>query len=305
MKLKARLLIVILTLTLVITSCVIPAQAAIPPQKYGDVDSSGYVDIMDVTAIQNHLAHIENIQYYLYEAADVNGDASINIYDATIIQRYIAGYIDEFPSGKYFFIDKWLYHVYPDYSSGRAIAGEKVTFTADGYASPGPDTFKLYINGELVDENSEGNTLSYTFEKAGTYSVKVCVYDKWGIGGGYYTSWSDEEYVVVDKPEDLSKPYISAVYRENIHSYNLEVFTNVMNGTKPYQYKYTLIMWDKVQFETDYSGSSVFSINVDDLFENLYGTPLYGLTLIVDVKDANGNTDSYTYDCSIYEIPIG
>lgn len=305
MKFKARLLTVILSLTLVVISCTIPAQAAIPPQDYGDVDGSGNVDIMDVTALQNHLACIESLQYYLYEAADVNGDASINIYDATIIQRYLAGYVNEFPSGEYFFIDKWLYHVYPDFSSGRAIAGEEVTFTADGYASPGPDTFKLFVNGELVDENSESNTLCYTFEDAGTYSVRVAVYDKWGIGGGYYTSWSDEEYVVVEKPQDLSKPYISAVYRENIHAYNLAVFTNVMNGTKPYQYKYTLIMWDKVQFETDYSGSSVFSINVDDLFENLYGRPLYGLTLIVDVKDANGNTDSFSYDCSIPERPIG
>lgn len=305
MKFKARILTVMLTITLVISCCAIPVQAAIPPQDYGDVDGSGNVDIMDVTALQNHLAQIENIRYYLYEAADVNGDASINIYDATIIQRYLAGYLDEFPSGEYFFIDKWLYHVCSDFSSGRAIAGEEVTFTADGYASPGPDTFKLFVNGELVDENSEINTLCYTFEDAGTYTVRVAVYDKWGIGGGYYTSWIDNAYVVVEKPQDLSKPYISAVYRENIHAYDLEVFTNVMNGEKPYQYKYTLVMKGETQHETDYIDGNVFSINVDDIFENLFGRPIYGLTLIVDVKDANGNTDSFSYDCSIPERPIG
>ena len=305
MKFKARLLTVILSLTLVVISCTIPAQAAIPPQDYGDVDGSGNVDIMDVTALQNHLACIESLQYYLYEAADVNGDASINIYDATIIQRYLAGYLDEFPSGEYFFIDKWLYHVYPDFSSGRAIAGEEVTFTADGYASPGPDTFKLFVNGELVDENSESNTLCYTFEDAGTYSVRVAVYDKWGIGGGYYTSFSDNEYVVVEKPQDLSKPYICAVYREDIYADDVQVFTKVSNGTKPIQYKYTLIIWDEVRIETQYSGSSIFAFKSSDITGSMHGSPVGGYTVIVDVKDANGNTDSFSYNFDIYERPIG
>ena len=98
MKINARILTVILTLTLIISCCVIPAQADIMPYKYGDVNMSENVDIMDVTEIQNHLAQIESIEPYLYEAADVDADAKITIYDATTVQRYLAGIIDKFQS---------------------------------------------------------------------------------------------------------------------------------------------------------------------------------------------------------------
>lgn len=298
MKLKARILTVILTLTLIISCCVIPAQADIMPYKYGDVNMSENVDIMDVTEIQNHLAQIESIEPYLYEAADVDADAKITIYDATTVQRYLAGIIDKFQSGEYFFTDMWLYHVYPDFSSGRAITGETVTFTADGYANLKPYSFRLYVNDELVDENTQGNTLCYTFYEAGTYSVKVGVYDKWGVGGGFYTSWSDKEYVVIDKPEDLAKPHIAGIYREDIFSRNVEIFTNVQYGTAPYQYKYTLVIQDEVKLETEYSDINVFRFN------DTFGNPVKGYTVTVDVKDANGNTDSYSYNFYLMDKPV-
>ncbi|MBQ8538199.1 MAG: hypothetical protein IJ433_00945 [Ruminococcus sp.] len=305
MKFNARILTVILTLILIISCCVIPAQAALAPLDYGDVDGGG-ISIMDATAIQQYLVNQYEINPHRYEAADVDSDGDISIIDATFIQMYLASVIDTFPAGDMYSIDKWLYDVCSDYSSGRAIAGEIVTFTADGYAYPDPYTFSLYVNGELVDENSQSNTLCYTFEKAGTYSILVTVRDKWGTPStAGWTHWRDDEFVVVDKPQDLTKPYIAGIYRESVFMFENEVFTNVMYGTAPYQYKYTLKHWDTVKLETEYSDNSVFTFDADEIFDRLYGSPVHGLVLTVDVKDANGNTDSFSYDCSIHERPIG
>lgn len=57
----------------------------------GDSDSNGSLDIMDATAIQRYLAQYELKRYYP-TAADVNGNGIADILDATGIQRYLAGY---------------------------------------------------------------------------------------------------------------------------------------------------------------------------------------------------------------------
>lgn len=57
----------------------------------GDSDSNGSLDIMDATAIQRYLAQYGLKRYYP-TAADVNGNGIADILDATGIQRYLAGY---------------------------------------------------------------------------------------------------------------------------------------------------------------------------------------------------------------------
>ena len=46
--------------------------------------------------IQKYLAGIIDFDDMQKSAADTNGDGKINIFDATRIQKYVAGVIDEF-----------------------------------------------------------------------------------------------------------------------------------------------------------------------------------------------------------------
>ncbi len=62
----------------------------------GDADGDGDVTIMDVTAVQRHIAEDKTLSGTALEAADVDKDGVIAIIDATIIQRYIAKEIEKF-----------------------------------------------------------------------------------------------------------------------------------------------------------------------------------------------------------------
>ncbi len=57
----------------------------------GDVDGDGKVTIYDASAIQRQLAGI-TVTAFIDEAADVDGDGKVTIYDASAIQRYLAGF---------------------------------------------------------------------------------------------------------------------------------------------------------------------------------------------------------------------
>jgi hypothetical protein len=55
----------------------------------GDVNLDGTVNISDATAIQKHLANIHTVSGKARRAADFNGDGKVDISDATSIQRSI------------------------------------------------------------------------------------------------------------------------------------------------------------------------------------------------------------------------
>jgi hypothetical protein len=75
----------------------IPSEPTQPADKYeiGDVDGDGLVSIVDVSAIQLHLANVETLDQSGLAAADANGDGDVNILDATHIQRFLAKLITE------------------------------------------------------------------------------------------------------------------------------------------------------------------------------------------------------------------
>ena len=61
----------------------------------GDVNLDGKINILDVTAIQKHLAQIITLENNALALADTNADDKINILDATQIQKYLAHIIPE------------------------------------------------------------------------------------------------------------------------------------------------------------------------------------------------------------------
>lgn len=61
----------------------------------GDVNFDGSIDIVDATEIQKHIININALSDEQLAVADVNGDGNINVIDATQIQKYITNLISE------------------------------------------------------------------------------------------------------------------------------------------------------------------------------------------------------------------
>lgn len=306
MKKLMRLFTSILVIAILTTCCVISSNAAIPPQKYGDLDYDDVVTVIDATIIQCHLARIKLILGDTQEAADVDKDNEVTILDATLIQQYVARYDVEFPDDEYFLVDAYLYGVIPDYDSGKAMASIPVNFYVDGFNEPGPSTVKLYVDHELVVQTSELGlpphedeyVLTHTFEKAGTYDLVICVCDKWGES----LDWRIDDYVVVDPVTDTSKPIITSIRRDSLISLTPEFIAQAQYGTAPYEYKFELYStwyFDDEGIDDYLIASQDFS--EDDTFEvdlRHYGTGgLY--KIIVTVRDSNG---AKTTESQIFEI---
>ena len=65
----------------------------------GDVDGDGSVTVQDATVIQNVLANISEPGDNYTEAGDVDNDGEVTSNDATLILRYKAGLIPSLPFG--------------------------------------------------------------------------------------------------------------------------------------------------------------------------------------------------------------
>ena len=83
--------------------CVIAFSAisalAVEADKCGDVDGNGTVDINDATIVQKKILSMntpEVVDNY-QTIADTTGDGIINIKDVTAIQKYIAGIYEDLP----------------------------------------------------------------------------------------------------------------------------------------------------------------------------------------------------------------
>ena len=68
--------------------------ATSPDIVIGDVDGDGTVNINDATMVQKYVAELVTLTPEQLIAADTNGDGEININDATQIQKFIAELID-------------------------------------------------------------------------------------------------------------------------------------------------------------------------------------------------------------------
>ena len=93
-----RIVSILLSLAIVLTLVLGAGAAGQAPGLLGDTDGDGSVTILDATVIQRHLAAIELLDDSALRRGMVNGGAELTILDATAIQRYLAGIIDHFPA---------------------------------------------------------------------------------------------------------------------------------------------------------------------------------------------------------------
>lgn len=62
----------------------------LPGMTVGDTNKDSYVEIIDATCIQKHLAEVETLSGISLRNADVNRDGKYDIADVTAIQKYVA-----------------------------------------------------------------------------------------------------------------------------------------------------------------------------------------------------------------------
>ena len=192
LKTIPKAMISVIIIMAVILSCAVCATALRGPMPIGDSDCDGSVTILDATHLQRWLAGYGGMGKLARFLSDVNGDKRTDIIDAAVIRRKLVG-LGEFYAayyGSYFIED---YSFYANYDSGKAKVGRPVTFRAMGRGvswagqedsftgglsserADLPITYEFYIDGEMVQERSEQNTLTYTFAQAGSYRVSVVI----------------------------------------------------------------------------------------------------------------------------------
>ena len=261
----------------------------------GNVDWNSKVDVNDVTLLQNALAGSAEIDKSQYYAGDVNFNGVTNVEDVTLIQLHIAGkYEFERDSTN---LEHIIRNFCADYDSGKAMTGTPVTFTATMYSGVTPFSYEFLINGEVVQQKSESNTFTYTFDESGSYDVSVRCYnaiDK-------CVEETLHKYTVVDAYES-ENPVIVGIHTDvdyiGFAENTLTISANAIFGTAPYQYKFTL---DNGLLVQDYSESADFAIDMESLYYE--GTPLKigEHTVLVEVKDADGKTAQETFTFEVKE----
>lgn len=266
------------------------ASAAIPPIITGDVDGNWQIDINDVTLLQNGLAgHVELTVRQFY-AGDVNFNGVNDVIDVTLIQEHIAGKY-EFERDKTFHHTIEAKNLSADYDSGKAMVGVPVTFTGTADGGIEPFTYEFIINKEIVQERSESNTFTYTFDKAGDYFVTVKCYNTFNESDSLQM-----KYTVVE-PYESENPVICGIHTDKDYigesDRNVTITAHAIMGTAPYQYKFTL---DNGLLVQDYSDNNNFFINMYKLnYEDNAKLEIGDHTVLVEVKDANGDTVSETF----------
>lgn len=249
-----RFISIILAVVLLTACCVIPASAALPPRTYlfGDVNFDDKLTVSDATDVQQAAAEMVEFDIYKSKTADINHDGYVTVADATLIQMAAAEMDIPEGCGGYIDFSIYIYRIEADYLTGSMTAGTPITFTAyDYYSNPGI-SYEFSVD-DVVVQSGDSNKLTYTFDKAGTYTVTAKAVNKWGI-----PSTDNIEYTVLDSV-DNSQPRIVDSKLNSYYSgsgddgYKWDV--QARGGTAPYTYSYTineligLYDWDVSQFE--------------------------------------------------------
>lgn len=286
-----KICVTLLVLATLVGTQIFSTSAAVRPVFRGDVDDNGKIEIYDVTLLQKYLAGIEELNKIGLCAAEVDGDDNITVDDVTMIQKYCAGII-KFFNTKDVYRDIYVYSFYSDYSSGKAPAGTPITFTGV-VSGVEPLTYEFFVDDVLVREASDSSVFTYTFDKAGFYNVTMRIHD----GFDQYSDYS-QAFKVVDA-YSLEQPVISALYFDRLRLMvgdNLTLTANAVGGTAPYEFRFSI---DDGLYVQDYSENNTF--NLEPYMSNQY-IDFMGKkhTIVVSVRDASGQTATDSVSFSAY-----
>lgn len=67
------------------------------PFKTGDVDKNKSVNVKDATLVQKYVAGVVALDEEALLLADTDANGTVNVKDATLIQKFAAGLVAEFP----------------------------------------------------------------------------------------------------------------------------------------------------------------------------------------------------------------
>ena len=82
---------IMVALLLCLTTIVSVSALSVAVNLIGDSDLNGSVNVKDATLIQKHVADIVVIDDYALYFADADRNSTVNVKDATTIQKYVAG----------------------------------------------------------------------------------------------------------------------------------------------------------------------------------------------------------------------
>ena len=261
------------------------------PYWSGDVDLDGNRTVKDATLIQKYTSRLAEFSYLQSILSDTNEDGLVNVKDATLIQKDLAKLSKIYADGvsPYSYCNK----LYADFSSGRAMVGVPVTFTAvctNSDERANPITYELYINDELIEDGNETGIFTYTFETTGEYKITFKTCNNFGYKEEF---WLAQNYIVVE-PYESEIPVVKAFYSHMIpylggNSYvtpeeNVTFEAKAMFGSGDYQYAFYL----GDEMLRDYSEDNTYTfLTLPEAREEEY-------ILTVRVKDSSTG-DNYVY----------
>ncbi len=154
-------------------------------ELFGDADSDGRLTVKDATAVQKHLAKINNLERRSLMAADVDANGKVSIADATDIQKYLANLIPCFeadPFIKYNLNDVELSITY-EYDGSKKISVdiEDEGFYSFEFKRKGENSGVLHLYDEnmdyLISSDTDGNSeVINVYLAPGRYIVIASVY---------------------------------------------------------------------------------------------------------------------------------
>ncbi len=307
-----RIISIILAMVMILSVCVVSVSAALPPMGYvGDANQDGVIDVTDATFVLRAMAKLETPteDQKLYGDTDVDG--ILSVIDATNIQRHEANLYPWGHVGSDYSYSMIENDFYSDYESGMAMAGVPVTFGVNAYAGSPILSYKLFVDGVCVGE-SESNTITYTFEKAGEYDVEMIINAYYGDGNVY------KRFKVVE-PYESETPQFKTLYLTGTIQWgsitydvgNMKVTADAIGGQGPYQYKFVFerpaTCYPDAEIITqtqEYSENNVYELEKIEYGDVAIVIPEYDswgnvyyrvedsdldCKLTVYIKDANGN----------------
>ena len=242
-----KVISIILAFALCVSLFAIHAGAALPPVMYGDLNYDYEADILDVTLIQRGLVGITEFGYEAQLRADFDHDGEASIIDATWIQRKDVGMTIPENFGGEADQNILVTSFYADYDSGKATCNIPVTFTARANGGEKGCTYEFFVDGELVQERSEKNTLTYTFTYSGNYDISVRAYNPDGfrvlkhIWDFYYDYPYEQTYSVADSYPSENLQLTAVNWIDYMYSTSPSIEVHATGGTKPYTYCYTIL----------------------------------------------------------------